>query len=251
MPATPAWPPSSLPRLYVGESLMLGQRIALDAAQANYLGTVLRLREGAKLKLFDDASGEWLAAIVEAQRRKVTVEVLGHLRDRETVPDLWLLFAPIKRGRIDWLVEKATELGVARMVPVRTQRTIIDRLNLDRLRAHVIEAAEQCERTALPALSPIEELGSILLHWPAGRPLLFADETGGVPIAEACTGGPAAIMIGPEGGFTEEERTAVHRLPDARSVSLGPRILRAETAAISAVSIWMAGCGDWSRHASR
>jgi 16S rRNA (uracil1498-N3)-methyltransferase len=209
------------------------------------------LREGARLKLFDDVSGEWLGGIVEAGKRKVIVEILGHLRDREAVPDLWLLFAPIKRGRIDWLVEKATELGVARLVPVRTDRTIVDRLNADRLRAHIVEAAEQCERTALPELASMEELGSLLLHWPSDRALLFADEGGGAPIATAAGKGPTAILIGPEGGFTDEERAAIRRLSAARPVSLGPRILRADTAAIAAVSVWMASCGDWAAHAVR
>ena len=251
MPATPAWPPSSLPRLYVDGSLTLGQRIIVEGPQANYLGTVLRLGQGARLKLFDDVSGEWLAAIAEPGRRRLTLEVMGHLRDRETVPDVWLLFAPIKRGRIDWLVEKATELGAAKLVPIRTQRTIVDRLNLARLRAHMIEAAEQCERTALPVLGDIEELGSLLLHWPSDRRLLFADEGGGTPLAEAAAPGPAAIMIGPEGGFTDEERTAIGRLPQAMPVSLGPRILRADTAAVAALSLWMAACGDWRSHAVR
>ena len=136
------------------------------------------------------------------------------------MPDLWLLFAPIKRGRIDWLVEKATELGVARLVPVLTRRTIVDRLNLDRLRAHAIEAAEQCERTALPELAEPAKLDALLEGWPADRTLYFADEAGGEPFAPAP--GPAAILIGPEGGFTEEERAAIRALPQARPVSLGP-----------------------------
>jgi len=248
MPATPAWPPSSLPRLFVDQSLAQDQTITLEGAPAHYLGAVLRLGAGAQLKLFDDRTGEWLAEVAEAGKRRVTICLRENLRARETVPDLWLLFAPIKRGRIDWLVEKATELGAARLVPVMTRRTVVERLNLERLRAHAVEAAEQCERTALPDLSRAEKLETVLRNWPAGRTLLVADEGGGIPIAEAVSPGPAAILIGPEGGFTEEERAAIAAVPQARSVSLGPRILRADTAAIAALSIWMAQAGDWDRH---
>lgn len=240
MPATPAWPPHSLPRLFVDQALAEGTSITVDGA---YLGAVLRLGPGDRVKLFDDRSGEWLAGIVAAGKKRVTLNVGERLREREAVPDLWLLFAPIKRGRIDWLVEKATELGVARLVPVLTRRTIVDRLNLDRLRAHAVEAAEQCERTALPELAEPRKLGALLGSWPADRMLHFADERGGEPFRPAP--GPAAILIGPEGGFTDEERDAIRALAQARPVSLGPRILRADTAALAAVSLWMAAAGDW------
>ncbi|MGZ8283466.1 MAG: 16S rRNA (uracil(1498)-N(3))-methyltransferase, partial [Allosphingosinicella sp.] len=217
----------------------------LDGAPANYLGNVLRLQPGAQVKLFDDRTGEWLAEVTEAARKRVTLAIGAQLRPREPVPDLWLLFAPIKRGRIDWLVEKATELGVARLAPVLTRRTIVDRLNLERLRAHSIEAAEQCDRTALPELAEPVRLDALLAAWPAGRTLHFADESGGAPLAAAAAPAPAAILIGPEGGFTDAERAAIGALPAARPVSLGPRILRADTAAIAAVSLWMAAAGDW------
>ena len=169
MPATPAWPPSSLPRLFVDQAIEASAMLTLEGAPANYLGNVLRLATGAQVKLFDDRTGEWLGRIVDANRKRVTLEITRHLRERETVPDLWLVFAPIKQGRIDWLVEKATELGVARLVPVTTRRTIVDRINSDRLRAHSIEAAEQCERTALPELAPLAKLESLLRDWPADR----------------------------------------------------------------------------------
>ncbi|MEA3030505.1 MAG: rRNA (uracil1498-N3)-methyltransferase [Sphingomonadales bacterium] len=240
MPATPAWPPASLPRLFVDQGLVEAQSVTVDG---NYLFTVLRLGPGDQVKLFDDREGEWLAEIVVASRKRVVLVVERLLRDRESVPDLWLLFAPVKRGRIDWLVEKATELGVARLMPVLTHRTIVGRPNLERLRAHAIEAAEQCERTALPQLAEPEKLDALLKAWPAGRLLYFADEAGGEPFAPAP--GPAAILIGPEGGFTDEERAAIRALPQARPVSLGPRILRADTAALAAISLWMAGAGDW------
>ncbi|MEA2999883.1 MAG: rRNA (uracil1498-N3)-methyltransferase [Sphingomonadales bacterium] len=251
MPATPAWPPSSLPRLYVEQKLAEGASLTLEGPQAHYLAAVMRLGPGDRVKLFDDRTGEWLAEIGEAGKKRVTLRVRERLREREAVPDLWLLFAPIKRGRIDWLVEKATELGVARLVPVVTRRTIVDRLNRGRLLAHAVEAAEQCERTALPELVEAQKLDAILRDWPPERALLFADEAGGTPLAQGTAPGPAAILVGPEGGFTDEEREAIRALPSACPISLGPRILRADTAAVAAVALWMATAGDWHRHAHR
>ncbi|MDP8994235.1 MAG: 16S rRNA (uracil(1498)-N(3))-methyltransferase [Pseudomonadota bacterium] len=243
MPATPAWPPASLPRLYVDETLAEGAALTLEEPPAHYLGTVLRLGPGAQVKLFDNRTGEWLAEVVEAGRKRVSLKLHWRLREREPVPDLWLLFAPIKRGRIDWLVEKATELGVARLVPVLTERTVVERMNPARLFAHAVEAAEQCGRTALPELVEPTKLDALLAEWPSSRALYFADERGGDPLA--AKPGPAAILIGPEGGFTDEERAAIRALPQAKAVSLGPRILRADTAAVAAVSLWMATAGDW------
>ncbi len=253
MPATPAWPPSSLPRLFVDQELREGASLTLDGAPANYLTAVLRLQPGTQVKLFDNRTGEWLAELGEAGKKRVVLVPVRHLRPLEPVPDLWLVFAPIKKGRIDWLVEKATELGAARLVPAITQRTIVDRLNLGRLRAHAVEAAEQCERTALPALAEPVKLAALLRDWPAGRALFFADETGGEPLhaAAAAHRGPAAILIGPEGGFTPEEGAAIRAVADARAVSLGPRILRAETAAAAALAVWMAAAGDWAETVAR
>ena len=247
MPATPAWPPSSLPRLFVEQALSDGLTLILDGPPANYLGNVLRLGQGAEVKLFDDMSGEWLARVQEAGRKRVTLSITRHLRPREEVPDLWLVFAPVKRAPLDWMIEKATELGVGRLVPAVTQRTVVDRVNLDRLRAISIEAAEQCDRTALPTLDEPVKLDKLLKDWPAERALLFADEEGGLPLQEAAMPGPSAILIGPEGGFAAEERAAIRALPYAQGVALGPRILRAETAALAALSLWMAAAGDWGR----
>ena len=224
--------------------------VTLEGGPAHYLANVLRLQAGAQVKLFDDRTGEWLAELTEIGRKRVAASVARRLRPREPVPDLWLLFAPIKRGRIDWLVEKATELGVARLAPVITRRTIVERLNLERLRAHSIEAAEQCERTALPELDAPVALDRALRDWPADRTLYFADEGGGAPLAEAAAPGPGAILVGPEGGFTEDEREAIRAVRQARPVSLGPRILRADTAALAAISLWMATAGDWAVPAS-
>lgn len=246
MPATPAWPPESTPRLFVEAPIAPGER-RIDGAQAHYLGTVMRMKPGDPVKLFDDASGEWLALARDVGKRALVVEVTEQLRPREAVPDLWLCAAPIKKGRIDWVAEKACELGVDRLLPVLTRRAVVDRLNLERLRAHMIEAAEQCGRTALPRLDAPVKLAALLRDWPEGRTLFFADETGGLPAAEAMRAhpGPAAILIGPEGGFDAEERAAIRALPQAVGIALGPRILRAETAAAAAVAVWMAAAGDW------
>ena len=247
MPATPAWPPDSTPRLFVEAALTLGAELRIDGAQAHYLLSVMRMKAGDPLRLFDDKSGEWLALARHLGKRDLIVEVTGHLGAREAVPDLWLCAAPIKKGRIDWVAEKACELGVARLVPVLTRRTVVDRLNLDRLRAHMIEAAEQCGRTALPELAEPVKLAALLKDWPAERALFFADEAGGAPALEAMRAhsGPAAILVGPEGGFDDSERLSVRALPQAVGIALGPRILRADTAAAAAVALWMGAAGDW------
>ncbi|HVL78780.1 MAG TPA: 16S rRNA (uracil(1498)-N(3))-methyltransferase [Sphingomicrobium sp.] len=245
MPATPAWPPKSLPRLFVREALGEGARVELGAAQANYLGNVLRMGEGAELLVFDGSSGEWLARMVEAGRKRMTLAVDRRTREAERVPDVWLAFAPVKRSQTDWLVEKATELGAARLVPVITRRTIAERVRIDRLEAIAIEAAEQCGRTRLPDISEPMPLAHLLGNREPARTLYFADEGGGEPAAEVFTPGPAVILTGPEGGFTQEERAAVRAAPNAVAVSLGPRILRAETAALAALTAYMALAGDW------
>jgi 16S rRNA (uracil1498-N3)-methyltransferase len=239
--------------LFVDEPLREGAVLTLGDAPANYLGNVLRLQPGAQVKLFDNRTGEWLAQITDVAKKRITLVATRLLRPREPVPDIWLVFAPIKKGRIDWLIEKATEVGAARLVPAITQRTIVDKLNLDRLRAHTVEAAEQCERTALPELAEPVKLAALLRAWPAERTLFFADENGGEPFAAAAAGttGPAAILIGPEGGFTPDEAAAIRALPQARPVSLGPRVLRAETAAVAALSVWMAATGDWREPVAR
>jgi 16S rRNA (uracil1498-N3)-methyltransferase len=244
MPATPAWPPKSLPRLFVRTPLGNGAAIELDAGQANYLGNVMRLGSGEHVLLFDGASGEWIARIAEAGKKRMTLAVEDRTREQEAVPDLWLAFATIKRAQTDWLVEKATELGIARLLPVTTRRTIVERVKLERLESIAIEAAEQCNRTTVPAIDPPQSLDA-LLTTSADRALYFADENGGEPAASAFEPGPATILTGPEGGFTDEERAAIRARPGAVAISLGPRILRAETAALAAVTTYMALAGDW------
>lgn len=245
MPATPAWPPQSTPRLFVETLLSDGLELRVTGPQAHYLISVMRMKAGSPVKLFDNVSGEWLAEVAMIGKRDLILRVTGHLRSRETVPDIWLLAAPIKKARIDLVAEKACELGVARYQPVITRRTVIERLNLERLRSHMVEAAEQCGRTALPELAEPVKLPAMLRGWPEERILYFADEGGGEPFAAGARKAPAAILIGPEGGFDDEERAAIRALPEAVPVSLGPRILRAETAAIAALAIWMASAGDW------
>ena len=245
MPATPAWPPRSLPRLFVRSALSDGTRVELDAGQANYLGSVLRLKEGAQLLLFDGASGEWLARIVEAGKKRMGLAVERRTREAEAIPDVWLAFAPVKRSQTDWLVEKATELGVARLIPVTTARTIVERVKLERLRTIAIEAAEQCGRTRLPEIAEPVALAQLLKQRDAARTLYFADETGGAAVATTFKPGPAMILTGPEGGFTDEERTAISAAPRTTAISLGPRVLRAETAGLAALAAYMALAGDW------
>jgi len=246
MPATPAWPPQSTPRLYVETELAPGP-LRIDGPPAHYLIAVMRLKVGDPVKLFDDRSGEWLGVAASVGKRDLTLDVTERLRERESVPDLWLCAAPLKKGRIDWMAEKACELGVARLAPVVTRRAVVDKPKADRLRAHLIEAAEQCGRTALPELAETVKLPALLAAWPEDRTLFFADETGGEPAFAAMRAhrGPAAILIGPEGGFDAEERAAIGALPQAVGIGLGPRILRADTAAAAAVSLWMAAAGDW------
>ena len=244
MPATPAWPPKSMPRLFVRAPLGAGAAVELDANQANYLGNVMRLGAGEHVLLFDGASGEWLARIAEAGRKRMILVAEDRSREQEAVPDCWLAFAPVKRAQTDWLVEKATELGIARLLPVTTRRTIVERVKLERLEAIAIEAAEQCNRTTVPVIDAPQSLETFLkMH--KGRTLYFADESGGEPAANAFGPGPATILTGPEGGFTEEERAAIRAEPEATAISLGPRILRAETAVLAAVTTYMALAGDW------
>ena len=245
MPATPAWPPKSLPRLFVRHALVERGTIELDRAQANYLGNVMRLGEGGELLVFDGRSGEWLARIDEAGKKRMALFVERQTRGPESIPDVWLAFAPVKRAHTDWLVEKATELGAARIIPVITQRTNTERVKLERLEAIAIEAAEQCGRTVLPQIAEPLALKQFLQARDPSRRLYFADEGGGMPAAEAFLDGSAMILTGPEGGFTEDERALVRSAPNAGAISLGPRILRAETAALAALAVYMSAAGDW------
>jgi 16S rRNA (uracil1498-N3)-methyltransferase len=247
MPATPAWPPRSAPRLFVDGPLAKGAAVTVGGGQAHYLAKVMRVGEGDIVILCDDATGEWAAQAVAIGKREVVLQPAERLREREQVPDFWLCAALLKRDRFDLVLEKATELGVRRIRPVLARRCVADKLNLERARAIVTEAAEQCARTALPQLIEPVKLDRLLRDWPDERALFFADERGGEPAAAAFAAhsGPAALLIGPEGGFEDGERDTVRALPQAQPISLGPRILRGETAATAATALWMAIGGDW------
>lgn len=247
MPATPAWPPKSSPRLFVEQVLADGAQVAIDGPQAHYLSRVMRIAPGDAVILCDNVTGEWAARVAEAGKRDVMLIAETLLRPREAVPDFTLCAALLKKDRFDLILEKACELGVRAIQPVLTRRCVADKLNLERARTILIEAAEQCARTALPELLAPVKLDSLLKSWEAGRTLFFADENGGAPAATAfgTDSGPAALLTGPEGGFDETERSAIRALPQTRAITLGPRILRGETAAIAATALWMGTVGDW------
>ena len=249
MPATPAWPPRSAPRLFVDTALSDGMAVTIDGPQAHYLLRVMRAAPGDAVVLCDDRTGEWAAQVVDAGKRDLSLQVSARLRAREQVPDLWLCPALLKKDRFDTVLEKATELGVRRIVPVLTRRCVADRLNPDRARHLMVEAAEQCARTALPELGDVRKLDALLRDWPADRTLYFADELGGEPAAGAfaARGQSVAILVGPEGGFDDAERQAIRQLPQAVPISLGPRVLRGETAALAATALWMGIAGDWGK----
>jgi 16S rRNA (uracil1498-N3)-methyltransferase len=249
MPATPAWPPRSAPRLFVPAPLSAGAAVTVEGNPAHYLAKVMRVAEGDAVILCDDVTGEWAARVTALGKREVTLETVERLREREQVPDFWLCPALLKKDRFDLVLEKATELGARAVRPVVMRRCVADKLNLERARAIVTEAAEQCARTALPELAAPVKLDPFLAGWPEDRALFFADELGGAPAAEAFAAhsGPAALLIGPEGGFDDAERVAIRAHPAARAISLGPRILRGETAAVAATALWMATVGDWRK----
>jgi 16S rRNA (uracil1498-N3)-methyltransferase len=233
-------------RLYVDQPLGEGQSVPVTRDQAHYLFGVMRLACGARVKLFDGRSGEWLAEVEEAGKRGGTLRLIERLRPLQMPPDLWLIFAPIKKARTDFIVEKAVEMGAARILPVQTEFTNSGRIQRDRLQAHAVEAAEQCGATYVPEVAEMVRLDRLLSDWDSSRRIMFCDEaeageTGALPLC----GGPWAILIGPEGGFSERERQRLHALEFAHAVALGPRILRADTAVVAAITVWQYTLGDW------
>ncbi|NBD28730.1 MAG: 16S rRNA (uracil(1498)-N(3))-methyltransferase [Alphaproteobacteria bacterium] len=234
-------------RLFVDHPLGAGQTVPLDRDQAHYLFGVMRLGPGAVLSLFNGRDGEWDAEVTEAAKRRGTLTCLQQTRPLQEPPDLWLLFAPIKKARTDFIVEKATEMGARRICPVLTEFTNSERVRVDRLQAHAVEAAEQCGGTYVPELAEPAKLDRLLDGWTPARALMFCDETrlgaaDGMPDALRP---PAAILIGPEGGFSPRERDHLRGMDCATSISLGPRILRADTAAVAALTLWQNAHGDW------
>lgn len=234
-------------RLYVDQPLGPGQAVALGPEAANYLFNVMRLARGAHVALFNGRDGEWQAEVVEAGKRQGIVVCQAETAPQVMPPDLWLMFTPVKKDRTAFIVEKAVELGVARLVPVATRHMNSERWRVDKQTAHAVEAAEQCGATFVPNVDDLRPLDRVLSHWPEGRALYWADETlaKGSSTPAAVIAGPAAILIGPEGGFSEEEKTRLRALPFVRPLALGPRILRAETAALAALVLWQSTVGDW------
>ncbi len=235
-------------RLSVEQDLAPGNSVPLDRDQANYLFNVMRLGLGALILLFNSRDGEFLAEVVDAGKRRGMLQVKGQTKPLQLPPDLWLLFAPIKKARTDFIVEKAAEMGAARICPVTTQFTNSDRVRQDKLQAHAREAAEQCGGTYVPQVAELARLSSVLNDWPADRQLMFCDEArvGPAETLTPASGCKWAILIGPEGGFSQDERARLHALPQTLPISLGPRILRADTAAVAALTLWQFSLGDWA-----
>jgi 16S rRNA (uracil1498-N3)-methyltransferase len=236
-------------RLFVTADLGLGGAVALTPGQAHYLFGVMRQGIGARIAVFNGRDGEWSAEIVEAGRRGGRLLLRERNRGQGRPADLWLMFAPVKKARTDFILEKATELGVACLRPVFTRHTSSERLRGDRLRAQAIEAAEQCGSTFVPEVAELEKLAGVLDRWDPARRILFCDESGAAPPARealvAAGPGPWAVLIGPEGGFAPEEFARLRGMAAVVPVSLGPRILRADTAAVAALVLWQATLGDW------
>lgn len=233
-------------RLYVDQPLAPGQAVALSQDQAHYLTGVMRLTAGAAILLFNGKDGEWRATLAQAGKRNAIATCDAQTKALHLPPDLWLLFAPIKKARTDFIVEKTVELGAARILPVQTRHTNSERIRQDRLQAHAVEAAEQCGATYVPEVTDLQHLDKLLSKWPDDRHLYWCDETAlGQPATIQPSSGPAAILIGPEGGFSADEAAKLRQRPNVTPLSLGPRILRADTAAVAALTLWQAACGDW------
>lgn len=236
-------------RLFIPDSLHPDAEVTLEDSQAHYLLHTLRAAPGDAVALFNGTDGEWLAVVEEVRKKGLRLRVQSLLSSHKPPPDIWLLFAPVKNEKIDYTVKRAVELGVAELHPVLTRRTVVTRVNLERLQANAVEAAQQCGRMEVPPVHEPLALEKRLGSWPEERTLLYCDESGsGAPLKNllpALTSRSYALLIGPEGGFAPEEQTILARLPFVRPVSLGPRILRAETAALAALANLQAWVGDW------
>ena len=246
-------PHYTLQRLYVPESLSAGRVIELPNAQAHYLSKVMRLKIGAQIRVFNENDGEWLCQISELGKREAQITILEQLRPPVSTPDIWVLFAPVKKSRNDFIVEKATELGASLVQPILTRRTTMPHVKIDRMRLQVIEAAEQTERMSIPLIKQPFKLDEMIDDWNPERALIFADEAGdALPALEAFQSlkAPCAILIGPEGGFEPSERSLLRSQSFVTPISLGPRILRADTAVAATLALWQAVSGDWANNAS-
>lgn len=238
-------------RLFIGDDLAPARRVALAPPQAHYLTAVLRLKSGAKLLVFNGRDGEWVATLAEIYKCGATLTIDIQARPQDTGPDLDYLFAPLKRSRLDYMVQKATEMGVARLRPIITERTIAERVNSERMRANAIEAAEQCGILRVPGVAPPAKLDDVLGVWDPNRRIIYCNEEdqGADPITALKKLGPGslAVLVGPEGGFSPCERERLIRKTFVVSLSLGPRIMRADTAAVAVLALVNATLGDWCR----
>lgn len=244
-------------RLWLDAPLQDGAEVALSREQANYLRNVLRLGEGAEILVFNGRDGEWRANLELAGKRDCRLHIAGQARAQTPPSRLIYMFAPLKRARLDYMVQKAVEMGAGRLAPVITRRTVADRVNLERMRANAVEAAEQCGILNLPEIDPPQKLEQRLAAWPPDAPLVFCDETAGIasPVAalaevaaglpDAAAGHAIGVLIGPEGGFDAVEREMVLGCPFVTAISLGPRVMRADTAAVAALALVNAMLGDW------
>ncbi len=237
-------------RLFVSADLKSESIISLGADKTHRLRNVLRLKSEAQVALFNGRDGEWLGELSTLTKKSATLKVLKRLRPLTMEADIWLIFAPIKRARIDFVAQKATELGASVLWPVFTQYTVMERVNIERMRANSIEAAEQSGRLTVPKILEPVHFSKLIEQWPAERRLFCCDETGkGIPLVKGFlehNAGTAAILVGPEGGFTDEELDRISNLPNVCRVSLGGRILRSDTAAFAALACWQAISGDWA-----
>ena len=236
-------------RLFAKQTIDVADLWIPDAGQAHYLLNVLRLTKGDEIKLFDGKNGEFIGQICDVSKKSCSVKILQKTREMQICPDIWLLFAPVKKDKTDFIIAGATELGVAKIWPTITRFTLSEKVKKERYEAQVIEAAEQCRRLDIPQIEEPQSLEKILQNWPHERILYFMDETGNgadiQTVFQSQTKSSAAILVGPEGGFAEDELHLLRQKAFAKGVSMGKRILRAETAVISALSCWQAICGDW------
>jgi 16S rRNA (uracil1498-N3)-methyltransferase len=239
------------PRLHIEETLSAAREIVLTREQAHYLTGVLRLSAGDAVRAFNGRDGEWLAYLANTAKKSVSLRCERLVAEAKLPPDIDYIFAPLKHARLDYVVQKATELGARRLRPVMTSRTVAERVNLDRMRANVIEAAEQCNLVQIPEVLEPKKLETILATWEKGRSLVYCDETKAAlnPLESLkALKTPSAVLVGPEGGFTDEEKKLLKSLDFVIPISLGPRIMRADTAAIAALTLVQALAGDWGNH---
>jgi 16S rRNA (uracil1498-N3)-methyltransferase len=236
-------------RLYVPDDLAEGRAIEPSPPQTHYLLNVLRLGDGAEILLFNGRDGEWRATLAQAGRKKARLTPAGQTRPQPPLPDLLYCFAPLKQGRLDYLVQKAVEMGAGALQPVITQHTQVTKLGIDRLQANAVEAAEQCGILAIPPVREPVRFDRLLADWDSGRRLIFCDEDAGtnnpLPALLAIEEHRLGLLVGPEGGFSDAERRELRALPFVTAIPLGPRILRADTAAVAALAVVQAIVGDW------